>query len=95
MNEIVVNVGDLEVNGLKVVQNMTKVSRMRLDESHNLPQMRLAKSHSPKVLRTDLGMGLGIRFVCKLAKSLIKTGNKVHKPKTYNKAINDLIHGNR
>lgn len=57
--------------------------------------MRLAKSHSPSVLRTDLGMDLGIRSVCKLAKSLIKTGNKVHKPKTFNKAINNLIHGNR
>lgn len=31
----------------------------------------------------------------KRAKWVIKTSSKVHEPKTYNEAINDLINGNR
>lgn len=45
--------------------------------------------------RSDLGMGLGVILMCKLAKSIIKTSSKVHKPKTYNEVINNPIHGNR
>ena len=37
-------------------------------------------------------MSLGIKFVCKFIKSLIKTNSQVHEPKTYNKEINDLIY---
>lgn len=31
----------------------------------------------------------------KVAKSVTEISNKIHEPKTYNDAINDLIHDNR
>lgn len=31
----------------------------------------------------------------KFAKSVTKISSKIHKPKTYNEAINNLIHDNR
>lgn len=36
-----------------------------------------------------------IKLACKLAKLVTKISNKVHEFKTYNKAIDDLIHKNR
>lgn len=57
--------------------------------------MRLDKSHDSTVSRTDLGIGSGVRFARKFAKSLTKTSSKVYKPKTYNEAIDDLIYRNR
>ena len=57
--------------------------------------MRLTRSHNLTLLKTDPSTGLGIKFICKLTKSLIETSNKVYEPKTYDKAINNLIHGNR
>lgn len=57
--------------------------------------MKLAKFNNSIVPRTDLGIGLDIKLECKLIKSLIKTNNKMHKPKSYNKAIANLIYGNK
>lgn len=57
--------------------------------------MRLNRSHNPTMPRTDLNMSSSVKPVCKLAKSLTKTSNKVHESKTYNEAINNLIHKNR
>lgn len=68
---------------------------MRLDKSHNPPRIRLDRSHNPTVARIDLGTGSGVRPVHKLAKFLTKTNSKVHEPKTYNEAIDNLIHGNQ
>lgn len=45
--------------------------------------------------RIDIDINSGIRSVCKLIKFMIKTNNKLYKPKTYNKAIYDLIHRNK
>ena len=74
---------------------MITTSQMRLDESHNLSWMRLAKSHDSIVSKTNQDIGSGIRPVCKLAKSLIEISSKVHKPKTFNKVIDDIILGNK
>ena len=83
------------MNGLEVVQNITIASQMRLDKSHNLPQIRLAKIYNLTIPRIDLNMSSDIKLIRKLAKSLIEISKKVHKPKTYDKAINNLIYGNR
>lgn len=63
--------------------------------------MKIDLFHNPK-LRTNLGRTsnknfLGdrlIKSVYKFAKLVIETNSKVQEPKTYNKAINDLIHRN-
>lgn len=73
INETIANTGDLEVNGLEVVQNMTTASRMRLDEFYN-----------PTMLKTNLDTSSGVRPARKLAMSLTKTSNKAFEPKTYN-----------
>lgn len=57
--------------------------------------MRLDRFYNLTILKTDLGTGLGVRPICKLANSLTNTSNNVHGPKTYNKAIHDYIHGNK
>lgn len=40
-------------------------------------------------------ISLGIRLIYKLAKFLTQNSNKVHKPKTYDKLIDNLIYENR
>lgn len=95
INEIVANAGDLEVKDLEVIQNMTITSWIRLDKSYNLLQIRLAKFHNPTILRTDQSIGSNIRFAYILTKYLRKTSSKLHKPKIYNKAIDNLIRGKR
>lgn len=57
--------------------------------------MRLAKFYNLIMPKTDLSLGSGIKLVYKLIKSLRETNNKIHEPKTYNKAIDDLIHKNK
>lgn len=57
--------------------------------------MRLNKTHNLMILKTDLDIGFVIRFLLKLAKFLIKTSINMHKPKTYNEVMNNLIHGNK
>ena len=57
--------------------------------------MRIAKSYDLTVPRTNLGTGSSIKPVCKLAKSLTETSSKVHKSKTYDEAIDNLIYRNR
>lgn len=54
--------------------------------------MRLNRSHNLTVPRTDLDKGSNIKLAYKLTKSLTETSNKVHKLKTYNKAIDDPIY---
>lgn len=52
--------------------------------------------------KTNLGRTLGenllkkqlIRSMYEFAKLVTKTSSKIQEPKTYNKAINDLIYGN-
>ena len=63
--------------------------------------MRIYLLFDPK-LRTDLDGISGknsadrlVRPVQELAKSVTETSSKVQKPKTYNKAINDSIYGNK
>ena len=68
-------------------------------------QTKRMNFHSPcnPKPRTDLGeisgknlLGDGlVRYAYKFAKSVTETSSKVREPKTYDKAINDLIHGNR
>lgn len=95
MNETIANIGNLEVNGLEVIQNMTKVLWIKSNKSYNPSQIRLAKSYNLTVPKTDLSLGLGIKLVYKLTKSLRETNNKIHKSKIYNEAIDNLIHGNK
>lgn len=83
---MVTNGDNLEADSLEVIQSLTTALWMRLDESQDPNQIRL---------RTDLGMGLSIKFACKLTKSMTETSSKIHDPKTYNKAIHDLKNGNR
>lgn len=40
-------------------------------------------------------MTLSVKLVYKFAKSLTETNNKMYKPKTYNKTIDNLIYGNK
>lgn len=95
MNETFANISNLKVNGLKIIQSMTTASPMRLDEAHNLSQKSLVKSHNSIVPRTDLGMDSSVRPAYEFTKFLTKTSSKMHEPKTYNKAINDLIYENK
>lgn len=57
--------------------------------------MRLAKFYNLIVPKTDLGTGSGVRPIRKLAISLIEINSKIHKPKTYNEAIDNPIYGNK
>lgn len=68
---------------------------MRLDKSHNLSPMRLAKFHDPTISRTDLNIGSDIRLIHKFANSLAKTSDKRYEPKTYDEANDNLIHKNK
>lgn len=70
-------------------------SQIRLDDFHNLLQIKQAKSQDLTVLRTNLGTGSSIKSIRKLAKTLTETSNKMHKPKTYNKTIDNLIYRNK
>lgn len=85
----------MKVNSLEVIQSITTILQMRLDKFHNLLQMRLAKFYNPTMLKIDLGTNSSIRLICKLIKSLTKSNGKVHKPKTYDKVIDNLIYKNR
>lgn len=59
---------------------MTTASQIRLDKSHNLPYMKPVKSHNLTLLKTNLATSSNVRLAGKLAKSLIKTNNKIHEP---------------
>lgn len=56
------------------------------------PKLRidLSETSNRKTLKNE-----SVRPVYEFAKSVTKISSKVRKPKTYKKAINDLIHGNR
>lgn len=67
-------------------------------------RMRIHPLYDLKLkLRTDLGKQIGknllgkrlVRPMYKFAKSVTETSSKIRELKTYNKAINNLIHGNR
>lgn len=69
-------------------------SRMRVEGLHNLLLIRKS--------RTDLGRILGknpsdrlVRSPQELVKSITEINSKVHKPKTYNKAVSNAINRNR
>ena len=77
-------------SGDKLAQAMVQIKRMRI---HPL--------HDPKS-RTDLVGTSGknpadglVRPAQELTKSVTETSSKVRQPKTYDKAINDPVHGNR
>lgn len=74
---------------------MTTNLQIRLDESYDSSEIRLAKSYNPIVLKTDLDTGSGVKLVCKLAKSLTETSSKIYKPKTYDKVIDNSIYKNK
>lgn len=61
---------------------------MRLDKSQDLFWMKLNRSYNPTMSRANLGIGSSV-------KSLTKTCTKVYKLKIYDKAIDNLIHGNK
>lgn len=68
---------------------------MKLDEFHNLPQAKIAKSHHLIMPKTDLDTDLDIRVVRKLTKSLREIKSKVYKTKIYDEVIDNPIHKNR
>ena len=77
----------------KGLYNPVEQTRIRAEGTHDPP---LAQRP-----RTDLGGTSGknlsdklVRLAQELAKLVIETSNKVHKPKTYNKTINNPINGN-
>ena len=86
------NENKAEQEGSVEVEALNK-NRMRTEGSHNQIQRS----------RTDLVGTSGksppaeelVRPAHKFAKSVTKTSSKVRKPKTYNEAISDSIHGNR
>lgn len=47
------------------------------------------------MFKTDLDIGSDVKLARKLAKSMTGTSGKVHKSKTYDKAIDNPIYGNR
>lgn len=57
--------------------------------------MRLAKFHNTTILKSDLDTNLDIKLTHKLATSFIESSSKVHKPKTYDKIIDNLIYKNK
>lgn len=74
---------------------MTTALQMRLDKFYNLSWIKLNKFYNPIMPRTNLNISSNIRFIYKFAKFLTKTSNKRHKPKIYNKKIDNLIYENR
>lgn len=85
MRNTVTNAGNLEVDGLEVVQHLITALWIRLNEFQ----------HPLQMLKTDLGIGSGIKLTHKLAKSMTEKNSKVYELKTYNKTIDNLIHGNK
>lgn len=74
-----------------MIQSMTTASQKRLDKFYNSLQMRLAKFYNLTMSKIDLGTGSDVRSACKLVKFLTEINKKMHDPKTYNEAINNLI----
>lgn len=68
--------------------------RIRVKCAYNLPLAQRARIDLGGISGENLSDGL-IRPTQKLAKSVIKSSSKVHELKTYDKAINNLINGNR
>lgn len=67
---------------------------MRAECSHNSQLIRKPRIDLDKISGKNPSDGL-VKPVREFAKSIIKTNNKVQKPKTYDKVINNLIYGNR
>lgn len=86
MNYIVVDTDNLGMDGLEVMRNSIIVLQMRLNKSQDLIKIRS---------RIDLDPSINIRLAHKLAKSITDTSSKVHKPKIYDEAINELMYRNR
>lgn len=75
----------------EVVQAIVQTKRMRIDLSHDpKPKTDLGGTSG----KNPLGDGL-VNPAREFAKSVTKTSSKVREPKTYDEAINDLIHGNK
>ena len=62
---------------------------MRIYPPHNLKSRTDLGGRSDKNLTDRL-----VRLVREFAKSVIETSSKVQKPKTYDEAINEPVHGN-
>lgn len=63
-------------------------------------QMKIHLFYNPKP-KIDLSKIIGknpidklVKLVQELAKSVTKTSSQIQEPKTYDKAINNLVHGN-
>ena len=77
-------------SGDKLAQAIVQTKRMRIQPPHNpKPRTNLGET-SGKNLANRL-----VRPARELAKSLTETSSKVREPWTYDKAINDPVHGNR
>lgn len=85
MNAVFDDIFDLEADGLEVVWSLTMALWMNLDESQDLIQMK------PRI---NLDTGLSVKFAYNFAKSATEICNKMYEPRTYNKAIDNLIHKN-
>lgn len=67
--------------------------KIRAENTHNLLLKQRPRSDLGRILSKNFSNRL-IRLVQELAKLVTETSNKMHKSKTYNKAINNLINGN-
>lgn len=95
INKTVAKISNLKANGLKIILNMTMALWMKLNKFHSLLWIKLDRFYNLTILKTNLDISSGIKFIYKLAKSLIKINNKIYKSKIYNKAIDDLIYKNK
>ena len=81
----------MRAQGLHDPPGQTKI---RTTGAHNPPLARRARTDPSGTLGENPSDGL-IRPAQELAKSVTETSSKVHEPKTYNKAVNNPINGNR
>lgn len=75
----------------KMVQAIIQTKQIRIHASYNsMPRIDLGEILDENSLENRL-----VRPAYKIAKSITKTSSKVFKPKTYTKAIKNLIYRNR
>lgn len=69
-------------------------TRIRVEGAHNPPLVRRPRINLSGTLGKNLSDRL-IKPAQEIAKSVTEISNKVRKPKTYDKAVNNLIKGNK
>lgn len=76
------------------LHNLIRQTKIRFKNIHNPPLVQKPKIDLGKI-SSENPLDRLVKPTQKLVKSVIRTSSKVHKLKTYNKAVNNLINRNK